>query len=172
MSYVESKRKLNAIRQKYGCKGDIIFRTAIQYIVEHGQYNFRDENWFRACIENVDEKHNLAEQTGRCLWVTRDFEKELLKCAKELAEINTYDFLTYIQREVWLGGGEVDEPDYQRAIEIIRNCLCYIHDAYGAYSSDCYETLQKFRQMDLSDEEIAYFGWEYLFDVEDEEDCE
>ena len=71
-----------------------------------------------------------------------------------------------------LGGGEVDEPDYQRAIEIIRNCLCYIHDAYGAYSSDCYETLQKFRQMDLSDEEIAYFGWEYLFDVEDEEDCE
>ena len=169
-NYIESKRKLNVIRQKYGCKGDIIFRTAIQYIVEHGQYNFKDENWFRACIDNVDEKHDLAEQTGKCLWITREFEKELLKCAKELAEINSYDLLTYIQREVWLGGGEVGEPDHKRAMEIIRNCLCFTSDGYGAWPENCSETLNTFRQMDLTDDEIVYFGWEYLFYVEEDEE--
>lgn len=169
MNYVESKKKLDTIRQEYGCKGDVIFRTAIQYVVEHGQYNFRNQKWFDSCIENVDKRHDLAERDGKHLWIGRDFEKALLECAKELADINAYDLLTYIQREVWLGGGEFGEPDYQRALEIIRNCLCYTHDTHGAYSSDCGETLQKFREMDLTDDEIAYFGWEYLFDIEEED---
>ena len=170
MSYIESKKNLDAIRQRYGCKGDIIFRTAIQYIVEHGQYNFRKESWFNSCMESVDKKHDLADKDGKILWISRDFEKALLECARDLAQIDAYDFMTYIQREVYLGGGENGEPDYHRALQIIRNCLCYIHDSYGAYSSDCYETLTKFREMELTDDEITYFGWEYLFDVEDEED--
>ena len=169
MNYTESKKKLDAIRQKYGCKCDIIFRTAVQYIVEHGQYNFNNKTWFDACVDNVDKRHDLAKQDGKILWVTRDFEKALLECAKELAQINAYDLLTYIQREVWLGGGEVGEPDYQRAIEIIRTCLCDFEYNHGCYGSDSAATLRKFREMDLTDDEIAYFGWTYLFDVEDEE---
>lgn len=170
MKYVESKKKLDKIRQKYCCKGDVIFRTAIQYIVEHGQYNFRNEKWFNSCIEQVDSKHDLADKDGKILWIGRDFEKALLECARELAQTEAYDLLIYIQREVWLGEGEVGEPDYQRALQIIRNCLCYAGDCYGSYAEDCAETLQKFREMDLTDDEIAYFGWEYLFDVENEED--
>lgn len=169
MKYAEHKKVLDVIRKKYSCKGDVIFHTAIQYVVEHGQHNFRKDTWFNGCIENVDKKHDRAEQDGKHLWLTRDFEKALLECAREVAEINAYDLLTYIQKEVWLGG-EVGEPDYQRAMEIIRNCLCYTSDGYGAYSEDCSETLRKFREMDLTDDEIAYFGWEYLFDVEGEED--
>ena len=169
MNYEESKKKLDDIRHEYGCKGDVIFRTAVQYIVEHGQYNFRNQKWFNSCIANVDIKHDLAERDGKHLWVGRDFEKALLECAKELADINAYDLVTYIQKEVWFGNGDVGEPDYKRAMEIIRNCLCYSADCYGAYSLDCKETLDKFREMSLTDEEIAYFGWEYLFDVEEEE---
>ena len=169
MSYIESKKKLDAIRQKYGCKGDIIFRTAIQYIVEHGQYNFRDETWFDECVNDVDDRHDLAEKNGKFLFMTRNFEKTLLECARDMAYIEAYDLLIYIQREVWLGGGPIGEPDYQRAIEIIRNCLCYTSDGYGAYAEECNVMLQKFREMDLTDDEIAYFGWEYLFDVEEEE---
>ena len=170
MSYTESKKKIDKIRQEYGCKGDIIFKTSIQYIIEHGQYNFRNQKWFDGCIENVNKKHDMAERDGKILWVGRDFEKALLECAKELAEIDAYDFLTYIQREVWLGNGEFGEPDYQRAMEIIRNCLCYMHDTYGAYGSECEDTLRKFKEIDLTDDEIVYFGWEYLFeDVEEEE---
>jgi hypothetical protein len=170
MSYAESKNKLDAIRREYGCKGDIIFRTAIQNVVEFGSCSLQDKDWYKWTMDDIDSRHDHAEANGKFLWCTRDFEKAIVDCAVALSKINTYDFLTYIQREVWLGGGEFGEPDYQRAIEIIRNCLCYTSDCYGAYPEDCSETLLKFRQMDLTDEEIAFFGYEYLFDVEDEED--
>ena len=161
-NYVEAKQKLDKIRQKYGCKGDIVFRTAIQYIVEHGQYNFKDENWFRACIENVDKKHDIAERTGKCLWISRDFEKELLKCAKELAEINPYDFLTYIQREVWLGSNGID---YQRSIELCKGAISWMIE-------DTYETeaaLNEVREIGFSDDEIDELGFSWMLDVETEE---
>ena len=170
MSYTESKKKLDEIHSKYNCAGDIIFRTAIQYIVEHGQYNFRNEAWFNSCIAHVDKRHDLADSEGKVLFMTRDFEKALLECAKELAEISPYDLLTYIQQEVWLGSDEVGKPDYQRAIEIIRSCLCYASDGYGYYEQTAEKTLSAFRMMELTDEEIEYFGWEYLFDVEGEEE--
>lgn len=170
MKYVESKKKLDKIRQRYCCKGDIIFRTAIQYIVEHGQYNFRNEKWFNSCIEQVDSKHDRADKDGKILWIGRDFEKALLECAREVAQIEPYDLLIYIQHEVWLGGGEMGQPDYQRALEIIRNCLCYAGDCYGVYNMGDGERLEIFRAMDLTDDEIAYFGWEHLLDIENEED--
>ena len=94
--------------------------------------------------------------------------KDFYKCAKDLCEINTYDILRYIQKEIWLGG-EVGEPDYQRTMQIIRNCLCYTADNFGAYPCESDVTLEDFRNMGLTDEEIEYFGWEYLFDVEEEE---
>lgn len=168
-NYAESKKKLDVIRSKYGCKGEIIFRTAIQYVVEHGQYNLRDETWFDEVINDIDERHDMAEKNKKILWVTRDFEKAIMECAKELSYIEVYDLLIYIQKEIWLGG-EVGEPDYQRAMQIIRNCLCYTADEYGAYSLDCDVVLNKFREMELTDEEIEYFGWDYLFDVEEEEE--
>ena len=171
MKYAEHKKILDEIRQKYSCKGDVIFRTAIQYIVQHGQLNFRNEKWFNSCIEQVDSKHDRAEKDGKNLWIGRDFEKELLECAREVAQIESYDLLIYIQREVWLGGGEVGEPDYQRALEIIRNCLCYMADCYGAYSFEKEEVLGKF-QCVMNDDEIEYFGWSELFDDEEDEDEE
>lgn len=169
MKYAEHKKILDKIRQKYGCKGDIIFRTAIQYIVEHGQYNFRNEKWFNGCIEQVDSKHDLAEKDGKILWIGRDFEKALLECAREVAQIEPYDLLIYIQREVWLDGGEVGEPDYQRALQIIRNCLCYVGDIYGVLNTGDRERLENFKAMELTDNEIEYFGWGHLFGVDDME---
>ena len=53
MSYTESKKQLDAIRQKYGCKGDIIFKTAIQYIVELGQNSFKDETVFLSALKSL-----------------------------------------------------------------------------------------------------------------------
>ena len=170
MKYKEHKKILDKVRQKYGCKGDIIFRTAIQYIIEHGQYNFRNEEWFNSCIEQVDSKHDRADKDGKILWIGRDFEKALLECAREVAQIEAYDLLIYIQREVWLGEGEIGEPDYQRALQIIRNCLCYAADMYDVYNTADWERLEKFRAMELTDDEIAYFGWEHLLDADEEEE--
>ena len=170
MSYTESKKQLDAIRQKYGCKGEVIFRTAIQSVVEYGQYMFNDGEFIVDQLRQIDDRHDTAEAQGKWLFMTRDFEKAIINCAKELANINTYDLLIYIQREVWLGGSEVGEPDYQRAIEIIRNCLCYTADNFGAYPCESDVTLEDFRNIGLTDEEIEYFGWSYLFNVEEEEE--
>lgn len=167
-NYAESKNTIDKIRSKYGCKGEIIFRTAIQMVVEHGRNSFKDEIWFEDQMNFIDEHHDSAESVGKFLFMTRDFEKSIMECAKELAQIEAYDILTYIQREVWLGG-EVGEPDYQRAMEIIRNCLCYTADNFGAYPCESDVTLNDFRGIGLTDEEIEYFGWSYLLDVEEEE---
>lgn len=170
MSYTESKKKLDVIRQKYGCKGEVLFRTAIQSVVEYGQYMFNDEEFISDQLRQIDDRHDTAEAQGKWLFTTRDFEKAIINCARELANINTYDLLIYIQREVWLGGGETGEPDYQRAIEIIRNCLCYAADNFGAYPCESDVTLEDFRNIGLTDDEIEYFGWSYLFDVEEEDE--
>ena len=162
MNYTETKKQLDAIRSKYSCAGDIIFRTAIQYIVEHGQYNFRNEAWFNDCIAHVDKRHDLADSQGKILIMTRDFEKALLECAKELAEIEAYDFLTYIQREVWLGG---DGIDYQRAIKLCKNAIDWmVRDTYGTNIA-----LNRMREMGFSDDEIDELGFGWMLDAEMEE---
>jgi hypothetical protein len=169
MSYVESKKKIDAIRQEYGCKGEVLFRTAIQYVVEYGKDLLNDDGWFKGEIHSIDAYHDKAEMEGKTLWVTRGFEKAILECAKKLAGFDAYDFLTYIQKEVWLDGGKVGEPDYQRAMEIIRNCLSYMAGCYGAYTYDNEEILEKFRCV-MEDHEIEFFGWEELFEDEDLEE--
>ena len=169
-NYIESKKQLNKIKSRYCCKGDIILRTAIQSVVEFGQRTILDDNWYQNTLDNINARHDKAEKEDKWLFMTRSFETSILECTRDLAEINPYDLLVYIQREVWLGGGPVGEPDYQRAMQIIRNCLCYTADGYGAYAEEVSETLDKFREMELTDEEISYFGWDYLFDVEEEEE--
>ena len=170
MTYAESKKKIDAIRQEYGCKGDIIFRTALQNVIDYGKCTLLDPGWYEPVINEIEWRHDKTEAEGKWLFMTREFEKAIVDCSVALCDIPTYDLLTYIQREVWLGGCEVGEPDYQRAMEIVRNCLCYMHDAYGAYGSECEDTLRKFREIDMTNDEIVYFGWEYLLDVEDEEE--
>ena len=73
-NYVESKKTLDKIASKYGCKGDIVMRTAAQYIVEYGQYMFNDEDFIKDQIQQIEDKHSVAESEGRHLWITKDFE--------------------------------------------------------------------------------------------------
>ena len=169
-NYVESKKKLDEIRSKYNCTGDIIFRTAIQMVVDYGRSNFMDENWCYNELNAIDDRHDSAEAVGKILFMTRKFEKAIFECAKELSQIESYDFLTYIQKEIYLGNGEYGEPDYKRAMQIIRDCLCYLADCYGSYRLDEEVALGKFKNIGLKDEEIEYFGWSHLFDYEEEEE--
>lgn len=170
-NYKESKEQLNKIRQKYTCKGDVIFTTAVQYTIEVGQATINSETWFKNALAEIDSRHDAAEENGKYLFMTRDFEKAIIECARKIAEINTHDLMVYIQREMYLNNGLMDgEPDYQRALQIIRNCLCYAADNYGAYPCESDITLNDFREMELTDEEIEYFGWGYLLEMEDEYD--
>lgn len=162
MNYPESKKKIDAIRQKYGCKGEVLFRTAIQYIVDYGRESFNDSNWFEFQTKAVDERHDEIEAKGMISWITRDFEKAMLECAKDLAQIEAYDFLTYVQREVWLSG---DGIDYQRAIELCKGAINWM-------VGDTYETdiaLEQVRDIGFSDDEIDELGFDWMLEMEMEE---
>lgn len=169
MTYVESKKKIDAIRQEYGCKGEVIFRTALECVIDYGKCTLLDPGWYESTIREIDDRHDKAEAEGKWLFMTRDFEKAIVNCSVDLCGVNTYHLLMYIQKEIWLGGGEVGEPDYQRAMEIIRDCLSYMAGCYGAYTYDNEEILAKFRCV-MEDEEIEFFGWEELFEDEDLEE--
>lgn len=161
--YAESKKQLDAIRNKYGYKGEVIFRAAIQYVIEFGQRNFKDEMWFNELVNDVDERHNLAEANREILFVTRDFEKAILECAKELAQIEPYDFLIYIQREIYLGG---DGMSYQRAIDLLRGCLDYC----GNNTYEIMYTLEMAEEMGFDENEIEELGYGYMLSEEEEEE--
>lgn len=60
-NYAESKKALDKIRDKYGCKGDIIFRTAIQLLVDAGKCTILDPAWYQCEMDNIDARHDKAE---------------------------------------------------------------------------------------------------------------
>lgn len=163
MNYTESKQKLDAIRSKYMCAGDIIFRTAIQAVVEQGQYAFRDEVWCKDLFNKIDVRHDAAEAEGKILFMTRDFEKAIFECAKEIAGIEAYDLLMYIQKEIYLGGNGID---YKRAIELLRGCLDYC----GNNTYEIMYTLEMAEEMGFTEDELEELGYGYMLDEEEEEE--
>ena len=157
-NYTESKQKLDTIRSKYMCAGDIIFRTAIQYVVELGQNTFRDEAWYEDQVNAVDERHDAAEAVGKILFMTRNFEKAIMSCASELAQIDTYDLLVYVQKEVFLNSNGVD---YRRAINLLGKCIEWIDETHASVR-EAYDTLM---YVGFSDSDIEMLGFEYILDV-------
>ena len=93
-NYAEFKKQIDAVRDKYGCKGEIIFRTAIQLLVDAGKCTILDSAWWRYEMDDIDARHDKAEVEGKFLFMTRDFEKAIYECAKDLCEIDTYDIST------------------------------------------------------------------------------
>lgn len=162
MNYTETKKELDRIRNEYGCKGEMIFRTALQYIVEYGQNKFKNDKWVAKQLILIDGKHDEAEVEGKTLWIGRNFEKALVECAAEIAKVDTYDLLIYIQKEVWLSnkGG----IDYSRAIELLKNCIGIIVESHcdSAYIREDFETIG------FDDEELIALGCDWVMNEEDE----
>lgn len=161
-TYVESKKALDKIASKYGCKGDIIMRTAAQYIVEYGQYMFKDEDFIKDQIQQIKDKHRISEEEGKHLWVTKDFELAIFNCARELAEVNSYDLIIYMQKEIyWSNEGGLD---YKRAIQLLKSSLEYLENYNNCNNKENYEA---FQDIGLEDNEIEEFGFGYLISEEE-----
>ena len=159
-NYIESKKQLNKIRDKYGCKGEVLFRTSLQYIIEYGQSNFKDQEWYQKVLNGTNARHDKAEAEGKLLWIGRDFEIAILECAKELAEVNSYDLMIYMQREVFLSNEGIDP---QRAIQLLKNCMSILefsHDDSDYIKAD-------FRDADFNDDELEILGYGYLIEEEE-----
>lgn len=163
-NYVESKKELDKIASKYGCKGDIIMRTAVQYIVEYGQYMFKDEDFIKDQLQQIEDKHRIADIEGKCLWITKDFELAIFNCARELAEVDSYDLIIYTQKEMfWSNEGGLD---YGRAIELLKSSLEYLEGYNNCNNRENYEA---FQDIGLDDDEIIDFGFGYLISEEEED---
>ena len=160
MSYQNSKIMLNKLRDDYGCKGEILFRTAIQYVVECGQQHFQDIEWVNEQLDIVDKKHDAFDRENKTSFISRDFEKVIIECAWEIAKVPVMDMLQYVQKEVWLSG---DGIDYQRAISLLTKCMDWIEDEF-----DKSETLDTFQYLGFEDDELYELGFGYLIE-EDEE---
>lgn len=161
-NYTESKKVLDQVAKKYGCKGDIIMRTATQYIIEYGQYMFKDEEFIKDQLQQIEDKHRIAEAEGKHLWMTKDFELTIFNCARELAEINSYDLIIYMQKEMyWSNEGGLD---YGRAIELLKSSLEYLENYNNCNNTENYEA---FQDIGLEDDEIDYLGFDYLISEEE-----
>lgn len=162
MTYSETKNKLDSIREEYGCKGEIIFRSAIQCVVECGQQTFQDPIWVKQQLDNIDVNHDEADKEGKILFISRDFEKAVLECARELAQIDVHDLLAYIQKEVWLGDNGIN---YQRAIELIECCVEWI-----GYNSTDIDTYNDLIAIGFDSVELEELGYKYLLDAAEEDE--
>lgn len=164
-NYVESKKALDEIKYEYGCAGDVVFRTAIQYVVEYGQAMFQDKELVNDQLSEIDVRHDTAEEDGKHLWIGREFEKAIIECAVEVSKVNTYDLLIYIQKEMfWSKEGGLD---YQRAIELLHSCMHWFID-YDCCTNK--EMLKKFDDLGFYDTDLETLGLGWLFDTEEDED--
>ena len=163
-NYAETKKELDKIRSEYCCKGEMIFRTALQYVVEYGQSKFKNNKWVQEQLVLVDGKHDEAGLEGKVLWIGREFEKALIECAAEIAKVDTYNLLVYIQKEVWLSneGG----IDYDRAVKLLKSCMNYVEETHCGL----WETYDVLDELGFNDDEIEMLGFDYLFDVRKEEE--
>ena len=160
MSYKTSKTMLNKIRDDYGCKGEVIFRTALQYVVECGYHLFQDPLWVQKQLDNIDVNHDEAQKEGKMLFIGREFEKAIVKCAAEIAKVPAMDMLQYVQKEVWLSG---EGMDYQRAIELLKDCVEWFTD--DTLNERIIENLDL---LGFRDDEIDELGFGWLFEEEEE----
>ena len=164
MTYAETKKELDRIRNEYGCKGEILFRTALQMVVEYGTTSLLDDWNYTHLNDEVNERHDAAEAEGEILWMTRNFELAILECAREIAKVSIYNLLVYIQKEVWLSneGG----IDYDRAVMLLKRCMNQIE---GDEMCDNAEIYNVFDDIGFTDEELEELGFKYLINEEEEE---
>jgi hypothetical protein len=155
-NYVESKKKLDSLRNK----NEMLFRMAISHLMDVGIRHLTEENIESTCEEIMkeDDKHSFMTNTLQC---------DIVRTAGDIAKIDHIHVLTYISREIYYDVRD-NGISYQRAMQIVRYCLCYTADCYGSYRLDEEEALGKFRNIGLTDEEVEYFGWKELLEAEEE----
>lgn len=156
-NYVESKKKLDAIRNR----DEMLFRMAVSHLMDVGIRHLTDENIAETCAEimNEDDTHSFMMNKYKCA---------LVKTAGELAKINHIHLLNYISKEVEYDVGD-SKISYQRAIELLKACT---ESIYENHRDDSWYALDDLRRCGFSDAELEEIGCGYLLDLEEKEDNE
>lgn len=152
-NYVESKKRIEAIRNK---NGEPMFRMAISHLMDVGIRHLTEESVKETCDEIMKEDDSKA-------FMTNEFKCDLIKAAYELAQVPQVDLLIYIQREVEYNVFD-DSISYGRAIQMTKNCIDWI--IYGADPEDARSDLNG---IGFDEDELEVLGYGYLIEEEDKE---
>ena len=154
MTYTESKKKIDEIRNKVG---EAMFRMAISHLMDVGIRHLDEANIRLTC-------HAINKEDDSKSFMTNEFKCEIVRMAGELAQIEHIHLLNYISKEVYY---DVNDGciSYQRAFKIAESCLDWI----TSNDIDSDDILCHLRMLDLTDEEIVEFGYEWVLDKEEEE---
>lgn len=98
MSYKESKKKIDEIRNK----NEMLFRMAISHLMDVGIRHLDEANIRLTCniINKEDDSHSF---------MTNEFKCDIVKTAGEIAKIDHIHLLNYISKEVYYDVSEEEE---------------------------------------------------------------
>jgi hypothetical protein len=115
-------------------------------------------------LDAVNEKHNKADAENKIMFIGREFEIALIECARDLANVNAYNLLVYIQKEVWLSnaGG----IDYDRSVQLLKSCMSWIEEDHASLG----EMLDTLEYIGFDDDDIEALGFAYVLDVREDEE--
>ena len=155
-NYVETKKKIDAVRQK----NEVMFRMAISHLMDVGIRHFTEDNVKETC-------ENIMKQDDSHSFMTNKYKCDLVHMSYELAQISLnsqVDLLVYIQREI-----DYDVFDgvtnYSRAIKLLIKCMAEIEQNYN-YNNK--EVLDTFQYIGFDDDELYNFGYGYLLEENEE----
>lgn len=161
-NYTDAKNYIEKLRSEYNCKGDLIFRCAVQNVIEYGvvplTQNLAMEDW----LSEIDNRHDEAEADGKILYIDRDFEKAIAECTFKLAKVGSMHLMMYIEREVW-HQARCGEVSYDRAIELVKDLMDYVSNYEDKYDI----VLETLYDIGFDEDEIRELGFEYLFNEEE-----
>lgn len=162
MNYSNSKEILDSIRNEYTCKGELIFRCAIQNVIECGIRMLTDE-YLEAWLKDIDAQHDAAEANGKHLLVGRDFEKAIAECTVKITEIAPIDIIMYLQRNLWFYNTP-NEISYERAIGLLQSVI-----EYSLQDRETDIAREDLDYIGFNDDELSALGYEEVFFNDNEE---
>lgn len=147
MNYMESKKKLDALRNE---RGELLFRMAISHLMDVGIRHLTEENIKETCdaIMKEDDTHDF---------MTNEYKCALIRTAGELAQMDHIHLLNYISKEIYYDVGD-NKISYNRAIELLQDCVNFLD----------YDPLNQARDIGFEDDEIEMLGFGHLLGEEEE----
>lgn len=153
MNYVESKKKIDEIRNEDG----MMFRMAISHLMDVGIRHLTEENIKETC-------EDIMKRDDKRAFMTNSFMCDLVKMAGELAKVDHIHLLNYISREVSYDVGD-HSLSYNRAIRLLRGVIDYNTEVMEI--ADAREDLLG---IGFDEEELIELGYQFLFDSNEEEE--
>jgi hypothetical protein len=117
---------IDKIKQKYDCKGELIFRSALCLLLDYGKERCGNIDWVNDNKELTKKTHREAAEQGKHLFINERLEIAIMDCAYELAQFS-WELFEYIQTEMQT---DWQTPTYKKLGEQIKY-LCAIVKSYN-----------------------------------------